>query len=64
MPPSLGELILGWEGQVVQACLSSLANKGATAPGVLRPWPLWGYSVLEGEPTWGGVNMNAEAGLR
>jgi hypothetical protein len=49
---------------MVQASLSSLVNAGAKALGVLRPWPLRGYSVPEGESTWGGGNMNAEACLR
>lgn len=49
---------------MVQASLSSLANRGAKALRVLRPWALRGYSVLEGEPTWGEGSMNAEASLK
>jgi hypothetical protein len=55
------EPILGSEGQVVQACLSSLANEGARAAGVLRPWPLRRYPVLEGESMWGWAKMNGGA---
>jgi len=46
---------------MVQASLSSLANTGAKALGVLRPWRLRGYPVLEGELTGGDGNINAEA---
>jgi hypothetical protein len=48
---------------VVQAPLSSVGNVGAEGRGVLRPWPLEGYSVLERKPTRGEASMNAGRGL-
>jgi hypothetical protein len=59
-----GKPILGSEGQVVQACQFCLANEGARAPRVLRPWPLRRYPVLEGESIWGWAKMNGGACLR